>query len=146
MLIKCDRYFFETCSATSLTFVDDSEEDLSIAAVHIWTVAHLADVGAIKGRRHIEQGDGNVPFHNISRPHRVPFKTPQHGRVWYVLVVKDLTQTHTQSSNIAKSRSPNKLASMRKTTGSYLLLLTCAAQDIFSDCFRELLKEGKYIE
>lgn len=35
-----------------LTFVNDSEDDLAVAAVHIWTVTHLADVGAIEGRGH----------------------------------------------------------------------------------------------
>lgn len=66
MLMKCDRLFPQACRAVSLTFVDDSKDDLSAAAVHIWAVAHLAAVGAIKGRRHLMQGDGNVPSHNIS--------------------------------------------------------------------------------
>lgn len=47
-------------------FVDDSEDNLSITAMNIWRVAHLADVGTIKGRRHLLQSDGDVPSHNIS--------------------------------------------------------------------------------
>ena len=50
---------------TSLTFVDNSEADLSVLAVHIWTVAHLADEGTVKGGRHLLQGDGGVPSHYV---------------------------------------------------------------------------------
>lgn len=49
-----------------LTFADDSEHDLAATAVHIRGVAHLADVSAIKGWRHIIQSDGGVPFQNIT--------------------------------------------------------------------------------
>lgn len=116
---KCDRLFkfpesvLQTCSIASLTFVDDSEGDLSITAVHIWTVAHLADVGAIKGRRHLIQGDGGIPSQNISRPHRMTFKTPLLGRVWYLLVVKHLIHTHAHRHNPVKL-SLQFQASMRK--------------------------------
>lgn len=82
---------------TSLTFVDDLEDDLSIFAMYVWRVAHLADVGAIKGRGNLVQGDGGISSHNISRPNRMVFKTPMRGRIRRLLVVKHLTQTHTHT-------------------------------------------------
>lgn len=88
---------FQARGAASLTFVDDSEDDLSITALHIWRVTHLAGERAIKGRFHLMQADGDIPSQNISRPHRMPFKTPSLGRVWYPLVEKYLTHTSTYS-------------------------------------------------
>lgn len=101
-LFKFPESVFQTCRIANLTFVDDSEGDLSITAVHIWTVAHLADVGAIKGWRHHIQGDGGIPSQNISRPHCMILKTALPWRVRYLVVVKHLiyTHTHTQSSKI----------------------------------------------
>lgn len=90
LFCNLDRLLFQACSAAALTFVHDFEDDLSIAAMHIWRIAHLADVGAVKGRRHLMQSDGNIPFHNISWPHGVAFKAPFRWRVRYVLVVKHL--------------------------------------------------------
>lgn len=51
-----------------LTFVDDFERDLPVIAVHVWGVANLADVSAVKGWWHLSQSDGGVPLQNITRP------------------------------------------------------------------------------
>lgn len=50
---------------TVCSLVDDSEFNLSIAAMHVWRVEHPAAVGTIKGRGHLQQGDGGVLLLNI---------------------------------------------------------------------------------
>lgn len=79
--------FPQTCC---LTFVDNSEHDLPVTAVHIRPVAHLADVGAVKGGRHINQSDGGVPFQNITWPLHVTLETTFLGRIRHLLEVEDL--------------------------------------------------------
>lgn len=63
--------------------------------MHIWPVAHLADVGAVKGRRHIGQSDGGVPFQNITWPIHVTLETTLLGRIRHLVEVEDLEYKQT---------------------------------------------------
>lgn len=88
-----------------LTFVKHSEDDLSVAAVHIWTVPHLADVGAIEGRRHSIEGDGNIFSGNVPWPLHVIFKTPFTRGVRHLMVVEELTNKHARQQEYARAHT-----------------------------------------
>lgn len=90
--------FIYTINTTNidLTFVDDREDGFSIAAVHIGTVAHLADVGSVEGWKHLFQGDGGVFPQDVSWPLCMAFETPFLRMEWFPLVVKYLQRTNKQ--------------------------------------------------
>lgn len=94
---RVSKWFFKlifqtSLTATTLTFLNNSEADLACKALDVGWIADLAAVGTIKAELHILQRDGCVTFHYITRPYSMILKQAFWWGICTSLVVKNLRE------------------------------------------------------
>lgn len=89
-MIYSTAYSIRYLKINLLTCGDDTESDLTNAAVDIWRILDLTDISAVELELDISNRDRGITAHDVTRPCNVLPENALWRRIWFLLVVKDL--------------------------------------------------------